>query len=684
VKRALFLVVLAATAAAGAFLLLRRPAAHSVSLPRERLNIVLVTIDTLRADRVRSGPTPTIDALARAGASFTHARAAAPLTLPSHTTIFTGTYPPVHGVRENGVVFEDGPPTIARTLKDSGYGTAAFVGAYVLDRRFGLAGGFDVYDDRVRRDPDGSARLEAERPADEVVAAALSWLEGAAAPFFLWVHLYDPHAPYTPPAEFKNAGSAYDGEVAFADAQLGRLVAALERRRIRQSTLIAVAGDHGEGLGDHGEQTHGLLAYDSTLRVPLVLAGPGISFVTIGDPVSLVDLPYTLLHIAGVRPPDGMSRGLLVPQKPPERDVYAESEYGRRVGWHPVQALADGRWKFIQSSEAELYDLRDDPGETRNVASANRSVVDAMARRLRELSPSGGGAATRIDAEAAERLRALGYVGGGSASRTAAPGAPNPARVIASWNRFEQALSHMTRGRAKDALPALKTLTVEHPEAPVFHATYARALQETGNARAALAIYRDAVNRWPGDASLFHDLAVAARAAGDESEALRAEEAALALEPANPAALNGLGLLHVDAGRPVEAAAAFERAANADPSNASYWTNLGNARRELGDQSRAEAAYRRALQAAPTYPDALNGLGVVLVQQRRASDAVAWFERALQEAPDFHEARLNLGIAYQESGQRDKAADVYRHLLATAPLHFRRERQAAAALLKQL
>jgi len=600
----------------------------------------------------------------------------------------TGTIPPVHGVRDNGVRFSGGVPTLAQVLRGRGYQTGAFVGAYVLDRRFGLADGFETYDDRVRRDPAADARLEAERRGGEVVDAARLWLDAAASPFFLWVHLYDPHAPYEPPAEYRQPGlDPYDSEVRYADAQLGRLIEKLRARGLTGSTVVAVAGDHGEGLGDHGEQTHGLLAYDSTLKVPLVLAAPDLAAREIAQPVSLADVAPALLRLAGAGgglSPDASQVDLLSPAA--DADVYAETQYPRAAGWHPLGVLAGEGWKLVRSSEPELFDLKADPHERRNVAADHQAIVDGMSARLSRLqSEAEAGPSTgTIDAEAAERLRALGYVSGASGPARVDPNAPNPARAIDSWTAFEKALAQLNAGQAAAALPQLKALAAQFPDGLVFQTSYARALQETGHPGDAVNVLRAAVKRWPADAALFHDLAVAARTAGDDGEALGAEQAALALDKDNPAALNGLGLLHADAGRAAEAAAAFDRAANGDPSNASYWSNLGNARRELGQWAAAETAYHRALEADATHPDAANGLGVLLVQTDRPAEGVQWFEAALQRSPDFHEARLNLGIAYQESGQRAKAADTYREVLASAPARFERERKAAAALLRAL
>ncbi len=656
------------------------------SAPR---NLVLITIDTLRADRIGAGVAPALDAQAARSVRFVNARTTVPLTLPAHTSLLTGTSPRVHGVHDNGVVVPDTLPTLAAVCRAAGYRTAAFVGAYVLDRRFGLARGFDIYDDRVARDPDAEARLDAERRAADVVDASLAWLDQAGpAPFFLWVHVYDPHAPYQAPGSTALTGAAgYDGEVAYASAQIGRLLARLDAKGLRESTVVAVAGDHGEGLGEHGEPTHGMLAYDSTLRVPLLVAAPGQSPRDVPEPVSLADVATSLLRLAGVAgglAPSASTRDLFAPI--PAGDVYAETEYPRAAGWHPLAVLADAQWKLIMSAQPELYDLRADPRETANQAATHRQQVQTMSARLKALPAAAApsGVAAPLAPEAAAKLRSLGYVGGATPATALNPSAPNPSAVIDAWTEFEAALAQVNRGDGAAAVPALRTLSTRFPDGAVFQSTYARALQESGQARQAVAVLRAAVDRTPGDATLFHDLAVAARLAGDVGEALRAEQAALALDAGHPSALNGLGLLHADAGRLADAAQAFERATAADPSSASAWSNLGNARRALGDLPGAEGAFRQALARQPQHADAANGLGVVLVQTQRAGEAVPWLERALRAEPGFHEARLNLGIALQQSGDRARAVATYREVLRLAPPTASRERQAAAELLRGL
>jgi len=684
----------------------REPAAES-----KRPNVLLVTIDTFRADRLSQAVTPAIEALAASGLRFTNARTAVPLTLPAHTTILTGLLPPVHGVRANGSDrLSETHPTLATILKTAGYRTAAFVGAFVLDRRFGLARGFDSYDDRIDRDPNAADKLEAERPASAVVDRALAWLEHVAAagaappdPFFIWIHLYDPHAPYRAPAAFvararqmgATPGSAvenrdYDAEVMYADAQISRVFDWLRARDLVDRTVIVVAGDHGEGLGEHGEQTHGMLLYDGTLRVPLVVSRPGSGAATRSDAVSLVDVAPTILRSAGLTPPPEMSgRDLTAPVR--SGDIYAETDYPLVAGWSPLQALTDGRWKIVRGGlSIELYDLERDAGERHDLSAAQTNTARAMATRIDSIhgasTPSSPAAAST---EAAERLRALGYVM--SSARSDRPVETNPATEIDVWSRFEDALAGLNANRP-GVLERLKSIAADHPDGPVFQMTYARALHDRGRMNEALDVYRRAATRWPGDAALLHDLAVTARDASSvggadarslQEEAFRAERAAIAAAPANAAAHNGLGLLDVDAGNSSGAASEFERATVLDPNNASYWVNLGNARRAAADRAAATHAYQQALAIQPSNPDALNGAGVLLVEGHRPAEAAALFARAANAAPDFIEARLNLGIALEQSGQPTRAADAYRRVLATPGSH-PREKQAAARLLSAL
>ena len=403
---------------------------------------------------------------------------------------------------------------------------------------------------------------------------------------------------YEPPPEFlaKAGGKPYDGEVAYADAQAGRLIETLRSRGFLDAAIVAVAGDHGEGLGDHGEQTHGMLAYDSTLRVPLVVVAPGWTGTdVVRDNVSLVDLAGTLANAAHVPPGPAMGGWFLFSRKPADRDVYAETEYPRAAGWDPLHALVDDRWKLIVSSEPELYDVSSDAAETQNLAATKASLVDAMSKRIQTLSKPAAGAASpgSLPPEAAERLRALGYVGGSTPVSASGRGV-NPARVIESWVAFEQALAQMNEKQSGAALPALKTLAGRFPDAPLFQATYARALKDTGRAREAVAIYR---RRSRGGRPTRRSITISRAARrGDAKEALRAEQAALAISSDDPMSLNGAGLLQIKrVRRPRRSALRARR-------------RRGSVERELldeprqrapraGGSSRARGAYRRALGA---------------------------------------------------------------------------------------
>lgn len=653
---------------------------------RAPANILLVTIDTFRADRLRRGFTPALDQLAAGGLSFTNARSVAPLTLPAHTSIMTGQLPPAHGVRLNGMPWGGAGGSMATRLRGTGYQTAGVVGAFVLDRRFGLAAGFDHYDDQISRDPLAVDRLQTDRRAGDVVDRAITILAGMSAdrPWLLWVHLYDPHAPYDPPADARAraGGDGYDGEIAYADMQVSRLLAAAQSRPDAARLATLIMGDHGESLGDHGEATHGMLVFESAVRIPLIVRAPGLSPSTRADPASLVDVLPTVLTLAGL-PATGLPGRSLTAAPVPEAATYAESEYPTIAGWAPARALVQDRWKLVIAGRPRLFDLVSDPGETTDTATAHAATVRAMTAHVDTLRRSAAGSQTPglISEETAARLRALGYVS--PSTRPAADHAGvDPADVMAVWTEFERAQVDVTAGRAGRALPALARVARLNPASPLFASSYAHALAAAGRSQEALAQFRKAVAQWPGDAELYHDLAVVARARGFRSEASRAEDAALAINPALPSAHHGKGLEFSSEGRHADAARAFGEAVRHDPTNAVYQTDLGNARRALGDLDGAARAFTAALDRSPESADAANGLGVVLVQQGRAAEAVGWLERAATDRT-LIEAQLNLGIALQESGQPARAREQYRVVLRAPGAH-PREKSAARALLAQL
>jgi arylsulfatase A-like enzyme/tetratricopeptide (TPR) repeat protein len=668
---------------------------RSAAPPVSRPNVLLITIDTLRADRLGRGLTPTLDLLAARGLEFTGARAAVPLTLPSHATIMTGLLPPHHGCRLNGTNRLSGHETLATLLRAHGYHTAAVVGAFVVGRTSGLAEGFEQFDDNVRRDPRSSTALEAERPAEAVTTAVLA-AAGArkAEPWFQWVHYYDPHAPYTPPPDFlkRAAGHPYDGEVAYADTELRRLLEGV-LPHASSDTIVVVAGDHGESLGEHGEATHGLLLYEAALRVPLIVARFGrgldarpavpLAHEIRREPVSLADVAPTILAALSVPAPAGVDGISLLGPPKPERDLYAETLYPRVAGWSPLTALVAAPWKLIRGGRRQLFDLSTDAREGTDRSGDRAAVVSGMETTLRQLTAGAVETTSPLAPEARERLRALGYVAGSAPPPAAPTGAPDPADRTADWRAFEAASEGVAAGHLPDSIRTLSALAARNPGSQAFHTAWARALGLAGRRQEALDAYRTASARWTGDAALMHDLAVAARDANQPDEARRAEQAALTIDATMAAAHNGLGLLDADAGRVADAETAFARAASLDPADPSYLTNLGNAQRARGALDAARQAYERALTLDRGWPDAANGIGVLEVQAGRPAAAIAWFEQALARMPDFVEARLNLGIACQDAGQPVRARAVYQEVLRTAPPHAR-ERDAARTLLRSL
>lgn len=393
-------------------------------LPTRPSNVVVISLDTTRADRLPaygfSGmTTPALDRIARQGMVFDCAETVAPLTLPAHTSLFTGLYPPHHGVRDNAdapAVGVAAAPTLAEILRARGFRTAAFVGSVVLSRSRGLARGFDTYSDGAY---DGLPPPR-RRDGSIVIDEASAWIDRQdGAPFFLWVHLYDVHGPQRLPIEYRRAyGDSYEGGLAYADAQVGRLLNSLERKGVIPSTAVIVAGDHGESLGDHGEREHGIFVYESTMHVPLIVRSPGARRGHADGLVSLVDVLPTVVDLFGLPRPSGLDGVSLVPalrgRRLPEREVYAESMYPSHLGWGPLRMLRRERMKYIEAPRPELYDLATDPFERRNLVSERPAAADGMRARLAAIAAISPryAAAGAPDVETARGLAALGYISG--------------------------------------------------------------------------------------------------------------------------------------------------------------------------------------------------------------------------------------------------------------------------------
>lgn len=565
-------------------------------------SVLLITIDTLRADAVGSYGggavrTPTLDQLARNGVRVDRAWATAPITLPSHASILSGRYPPSHGSRHNGLAMGGTVPTLATALKARGFATAAFVSAFPLDRRFGLARGFDVYDDEMPR-PAGEVTRN-ERPGGETVDRASAWLDThRAAPFFLWVHLFDPHAPYGRPDDGRSARERYTEEVAATDQQVNRLLQRLGPEAI--NTLVIVTADHGEAFGEHGEIGHSVFVYDTTLRVPLVLSGPGVPPATVitGD-VSLVDIAPTILALTGgAFEADGRS---LVPAfsagTHSPRAIYAESFAPQLdFGWAGLRSVRDGRWKYIAAPRPELFDLNLDPGERTDVAAADVSTV----ARLDALASTWSGAELDAGAapsgEAAARLRALGYLQGASNQRRNGRRV-DPKDRIAIAARLAEVTSGELQGAER--IRALTIILGDDPGNPYAHLRLGFAHLEQGRCTDAEPHFRAALQSGIPSADAGLGLADCRGRAGDLAAARQALLAARRAEPGNPVVAANLGLLALEENRVADAITELREALDRDPLLFQARFALARALARSGDRAGAVRQAELLLEQLP-------------------------------------------------------------------------------------
>jgi arylsulfatase A-like enzyme/Flp pilus assembly protein TadD len=651
-------------------------------------NVLLVTIDTLRRDRLgsygnASGLTPALDRLAASAVRYTRAYSHVPMTLPAHASILTGRTPRGHGVHNNvSFRLSEDVPTLATKLKDAGYRTGAFVGAFVLDARFGLNRSFDAYDDRYPQTYGAASFKFAERRADDVVRPAGDWiLQGdrrpgiGLQPFFAWVHLFDPHAPYDAPAEYRSGRSAYDAEVAYTDAALGSLFDRLRNARALDRTLIVVTADHGESLGEHGETTHGLFAYDATLSVPLIIAGPGIQPRTIDQPVAHADIMPTVLDLLGVAAPANLDGTALLTATAGLGDAVARPIYFEALDanltrdWAPLTGLVRGDWKYIDLPVAELYDIRSDSAEMNNLAGREAGQRDAMARALGEIVARAGrasSAAPAIDGDAAARLRALGYTGGSAPHRARYSDADDPKRLAPLNERFNTALDEFNQGRGADALRAFEAILGERPDFVTARTSAATVLLAAGRPKDAIALLRQAPAEqadWP---ELLAKSGAALLEAGDFTNAAAALERARRAGSQNPDVLNDLAVVYARLGRDADARAIFNELLRRDPRAASTWYNLGLLELERRQPEAAAGAFRHAVDADASYGDAWQALGAALVERDRDAAIEAW-RHAEQLRPRDYDLLFNLGMILADSPRPADAVPFLERFVREAP-----------------
>ena len=670
----------------------RGPATRQAS---GRPPIILITIDTLRADRLgsygsRRGLTPSLDAFAREATRFTAAVTQVPLTLPSHATILTGLHPAHHGVRTNdGFRLSPAAPTLAASLKAAGYATGAFIGGYPLRRSSGLSRGFDRYDDEFLAAPDAT-----ERPADAVMQSASAWIDAnATTPFFAWIHLFDPHSPYTPPAPFAAAhrDNPYDGEVAYTDAAVGRFLDRLRQRDLFTPTAIIVVADHGESLGEHGERTHGTFLYDATIRVPMLIKMATVRVTPqIDVPVETADLAPTIAALAGARldHTDGRSVLPLIDGAAGDADrpAYAESFYQNvLLGWSPLRAVRTARWKLIDAPRSELYDLEDDAGELQNRLAERATLASGLQRALRALD-SGRGATDEARAaatsESAERLRSLGYASG-STVPTAASTAIDPKDHIAVWAEIEDGIDLTARDPASAEQKFARALQLE-PGNGLALKYLGDIRYRTGRLRDARDLYRRAIDAGFHHADVYVNLAAIAEREGHFDAAREALTSAVRLTASDADAWNRLGLVEARRNDLEAARRAFSQAIALAADRSEPYYNLGVIERRAGNVAAAQARLREAIGRNPQYAEAHYELGTGYLLARQPERALEAYRAALASRPDYAEALFGAARAELDLGKSADARRDYERFVKVAPREYRQQIAAARAAIAQL
>jgi arylsulfatase A-like enzyme/Flp pilus assembly protein TadD len=620
-------------------------------------NVVVITIDTLRADHLgcygyKQIQTPNLDALAAAGTRFSRAYTPVPVTLPSHSVIFTGTYPMLNGMHDfSGNQLSPNQPTLAAILKEQGYTTGAVIGSGVLDSRFGLNRGFDFYYDHFDFNRMQESNLdEMERPGNVVADVALDWLgQNYQKQFFLWMHLYDPHYPYNPPAPYSEEYKAhpYDGEIAFADAQVGRLIRFLKDKGLYQNTLIVLSGDHGESLGEHGEKTHGFFIYNATLHVPLIFHLPaGNSARAVSEIVSLADILPTVLQILKVDiPPLVQGRSLLPLMdtgKPGEaRSLYAETFLPRlHFNWSELRGVETQNYHFIDAPKPELYDLMKDPGETQNLVAEKKAVGEEMRSKLGALIrqySSGQELAekTGLDPSLMERLKSLGYAGfsGGTNPTISNRDLPDPKDRIQAYELISDAISQSQHGEYEPSTEKLNLALKVEPDSVAVHYLLGLNYYRMRDYPQSIDHLRRVMQRSPDYAlAVFH-----------------------------------LGLALARSGQADDAIAAFKRTLELDATNFTAAYDLGQTYLQKNMTNEAAAAFRQSVAIADAYAPGHRALGELLLAQGQVDDALAELRKAAELTPQDAGAHAALARALTAKGLTAEAQEEMQKAQASRP-----------------
>jgi len=649
VRRVLLVLFLAQCAGAAAT---AQPAKKRTTASAKPPNIILITLDTTRADRMgflgsKRGLTPNLDLLAGQSVVFTRAYAQVPLTTPSHAALLTGTYPQFNHLEDLGAPLRNDLPYLPDLLHQHGYHTAAFIGAYILDpwskAAPGFDRGFDFYDtDFHQRKPREDRYHSVERRAEEVANRALHWLKGhQEGPFFLWLHFYDAHDPYDPPPPFKEryASFPYDGEIAYTDSIVGSFIEVLRQHGLFQNSVIAIAADHGEAFGEHGEERHGMFLYDETIHVPLLLKLPSGKFAgkRVEARVALADVAPSLLQSAGIPVPSGMQAQSLFrlmdaakmgeKTKTSERSIYSETNYAHRAfGWSELRSWRAGKYLYVQAPKRELYDQSSDPDALQNLAASSKAVADTLEGNLSDFQKKTSSAQTehaKLDPAQAESLRALGYLASDSGGSNNSESAKiDPKDKIEIANLLHRALVDLEEDRYDEAIVGLQQVVKQEPDTPTGYLELGRALVHRQRFQEALPVLRTAAEKTPDSGMAHYELALALVKTGQWEAALPEMQAAVVCAPSSAQLHFYLAAVHTRLKHVPEATKEYEKALELDPDH---------------------------FQANLTY-------GRLLLLEGHPEAALAKLSRAAKVNPESAEAHRFLADAYQQLGQTENAS----------------------------
>lgn len=667
---------------------------HSLEKKTSKTNLLLITIDTLRTDRLSCYDssylkTPVIDSLASKGVTFMRAFSHTSTTLPSHTNIFSGVTPNYHGVHENSnfVVSED-ITTLAEFLKNHGYSTGAFVGAYPLDSRFGLSQGFDLYDDHYGSQSARKNKYYIERTAGEVVDRALDWVKKQNTPWFLWIHCFDPHFPYEPPEPFlsRYESDLYTGEVAYVDLALKPIIDFLTQVSRQKNTIIIFTGDHAESLNEHGESTHAYFAYNSSIWIPLIIAAPDISTRQVNEYVSHIDIFPTVCDLLDIKKPPFLQGHSLLPllngKKFKESPIYFESLYPYYSrGWAPLRGYIFKEKKYIESPIPELYDLKTDFNEQKNLAEDKKTedFQKYLASLIKSQTPSITiNAKGKVDKETLEKLRSLGYISTGTLEPKKYFGPGDDVKVLLPYhNKAMDAMEIFRKGNPEQAIDMLKEILTERSDMDVAFTNLATIYKETNRLNDALIVLEQGLSALPNNFDIFKTYLNFLTNAGLSDKLIEVfKNTDMREKEFIPEIWNYLGIAYLNKGDFEQADAAFIQGLSIDNRYASLYSNRGilylSSYLKTKDQKEFDTSienFKKSIQYNPEDPFAYNGLGGAFLVNNNPEDAITNLKKALELNPDYDQALYNLGRAYLAVNDKENSR---RYLLRFKELYYDR------------